>query len=156
RSFAVVVTPVNQAPTLDPILNPNTGLNSFTVLQNTAAAQMVNLTGITAGPGDVGQTLSVFATSSNPALVTNPAVTYTSPGSTGSLPYSVLPNQTGTATITVTVMDNGAVANGAKNTFSQTFTVTVTPVNQPPTLAPITPNPLVLTLSPGPQTVNLS
>ena len=67
----------------------------------------------------------------------------------------MLPNVSGTATITVTVMDNGGVANGGVNTFKQTFTVTVSPVNQPPTLNPITPN-LILPVSPGLQTVNLT
>ena len=36
--------------------------------------------------------------------------------------------------ITVTVTDSGANGGGNVNSFSQTFTVTVTPVNQPPTL----------------------
>src|SRR5262249_9543761 len=43
----------------------------------------------------------------------------------------------GTATITVTVSDNGGTANGGVNTFTPRFTVTVTPVNQPPTLHPV-------------------
>ena len=50
----------------------------------------------------------------------------------------VLPNQSGTATITVTVLDNGGTANSGINTTSQIFTVTVNPVNQPPTINPIT------------------
>ena len=41
------------------------------------------------------------------------------------------------ATITVTVTDNGGTANGGQNTVSQTFMVTVTQVNQPPTLDPL-------------------
>ena len=154
RSFTVIITPVNQPPTLDPISN-------VTVPQNTSSVNAVEppitLTGIGTGTGDVGQAIvNVFATSSNPALVTNPAITYANPSATGTLTYSVLPNVSGTATITVTVMDNGGVANGGVNTFSQTFTVTVSPVNQPPTLNPITPNPLVLPVSPGMQTVNLT
>src|SRR5271168_5375116 len=39
--------------------------------------------------------------------------------------------------ITVTVMNNGSTAGGGSNTFQRTFTVMVTPVNQPPTLDPI-------------------
>ena len=35
-------------------------------------------------------------------------------------------------------MDSGGTANGGVNTFSQTFTVTVTHVNQAPTLGAIT------------------
>ena len=36
--------------------------------------------------------------------------------------------------ITVTVIDNGGTGNGSVIMFSQQFTVTVTPVNQPPTI----------------------
>ena len=54
------------------------------------------------------------------------------------------------------MLDNGGTASGGKNTFSETFSITVTPVNQPPTLNPISPNPEVLPLSPGPQTVSLT
>ena len=154
RTFAVIVTQVNQPPTLDPIGN-------VTVPQNTSAVNVaeppITLTGIGPGAGDVNQTVvNVFATSSNPALVTNPSITYTAGSATAMLTYSVLPNVFGTATITVTAMDNGGVANGGVNFVKQSFTVTVSPVSQPPTLNPITPNPLVLPVSPGMQTVNLT
>ena len=49
--------------------------------------QTINLTGIAAG-GSETQTLTVTATSSNPALIPNPTVTYTSPNATGSLSYT--------------------------------------------------------------------
>src|SRR5438046_2756947 len=75
RSVAVLVTPVNQAPTIDAITNPSTGNNTFTVLEGTTATQSVSLTGIGPGPGasDAGQIVSVNATSSNPNLVPNPS-----------------------------------------------------------------------------------
>ena len=69
------------------------------------------------------------------------AVNYTSPNTTGTLTYSLLPFAFGTATITVTVTDSGGTANGGVNTFSRAFNVNVTPVNQAPTLNPITVNP---------------
>ena len=65
------------------------------------------------------------------------SVSYTSPSATGSLTYTPAPNVFGTATITVTVTDNGPTGGANVNTFSQTFNVVVNPVNQPPTLAPI-------------------
>lgn len=43
--------------------------------------------------------------------------------------YTPVANANGTATITVTVTDDGGTANGGVNTVSQSFTVTVTPVN---------------------------
>ena len=146
------------------ITNPGSGYtsaptvaisNNFTVLENTSGPQTVNLTGITAGGNEI-QSLNVFATSSNTALIPNPTVTYTSPGTTGTLNYLVLPNQSGTATITVTVVDNGGTANGGVNTASQIFTVTVNPVNQAPTINPIAnPNPIPESTR-TPQTVNLT
>ena len=122
RTFTVTVNAVNDAPTLDAISDP-------VAICEDAAAQTANLSGITAG-GDESQTLQVTATSSNPALIPNPTVTYTSPNTTGSLSYQPAAGQSGTATITVTVTDDGGTANGGVNTVSRTFTVTV---NQQPT-----------------------
>ena len=152
RTFTVTVTPVNQAPTLNPIQDPQP------VFENSINAQSpatVALSGITDGPGDTGQVLSVTAVSSNTALVPNPSVVYTNPNTTGTLLYSLAPNASGKATITVTVTDDGGTLNGGVNTFSETFNVVVLPVNQAPTLGPIaTPNP-ILENSAG-ETISLS
>ena len=51
---------------------------------------------------DEVQILTVTATSSQPALIPNPTVNYSSPSATGSLAFSPLPNASGTATITIT------------------------------------------------------
>ena len=124
-SVAITVTPVNDAPTIDAIGNET--------VNEDAAAQTVNLSGITSGPSnESAQTLSVTATSSNTALIPNPTVTYTSPNATGSLSYQPVANQFGSATITVTVTDNGGIANGGDNTTTTTFTITVNSVNDAP------------------------
>ena len=95
--------------------------------------------------------------SNNPGLIPNPiSVTYSSPNTTGSLSYTPNPGVTGTAQITVTVMDDGGLANNGSNTFSQTFTVTVNAINQAPTLNPIDNPPAVLENSTTPQVVQLS
>ena len=117
--FTVTVNHVNQAPTIDTPAN-------VTINEN-AGQQTVNLTGITAGAGDEGQTLKVTASSNNTALI-NPSVTYTSPNSTGTLTFTPAANSFGTATITVTVMDNGGTANGGVDTTQVQFTVTVNQV----------------------------
>src|SRR5204863_60238 len=122
RTFTVTVTAVNDAPTLDPIADPAAILEG-------AAVQTVNLAGIATGGGE-SQALTVTATSSNTALIPNPAVSYTSPNATGSLSYTPVPGVNGTATITVTVMDNG----GGTDTVTRTFVVSVTPVDDAPTL----------------------
>src|SRR5262249_8795039 len=65
--------------------------------------------------------------SNNTALIPNPAVTYVSPNATGSLSYTPVTDKSGTAIITVTVDDGLA-------TTVQTFTVTVTPMADTPSI----------------------
>ncbi len=109
----------------------------------------VNLAGITAG-GPAGasnpesQTLAVTVFSNNTGLIPTPLVNYTSPNSTGTLTFTPVAGQFGTATITVTVTDNGGTANGGVNSTQQQFTVTVNAVNSAP----------VVTTNPTNQTVN--
>ena len=88
-------------------------------------------------------------------MIPNPAVAYTSPNATATLTYTPVANANGTATITVVVNDNGGVANGGVNAVTNTFTVTVTAVNDPPTLAQIS-NPAAILEDAPQQTVTLS
>ncbi len=123
----------NSAPTLDRPTDSN--------IEEDAAAQTVNLSGITDG-GEGEQPLSVIATSSHPGLIPNPVVTYNSPDETGTLEFTPAANQSGTATITVLVEDGGLdqdlSTQGDNATYQETFLVTVHPVNDdPPTLDPI-------------------
>lgn len=147
NTFTVTVTAVNDPPTL-------AALGNLTINED-APEQTVNLTGITAGPADeAGQTLTVTSSSSNPSLIPNPTVTYTSPAATGSLKFTPVANANGVATITVIVTDNGGTANGGVNAVTNTFTVTVTAVNDAPTLNAFTN--LFINEAAGLQTVNLS
>jgi hypothetical protein len=132
----------NQPPTLNPIAN-------LTINEN-AGLQTVNLTGITSGSSNEVQTLTVTAISSNIGLIPNPTVNYTSPGTNGTLTFTPVANANGSATITVTVNDGGA----SNNIVTQTFTVTVNAVNQPPTLNAISN--LTINENAGLQTVNLT
>jgi CSLREA domain-containing protein len=122
-TFQVTVAAVNDAPTL-------AALGALTIDED-AGEQTVNLSGISAGAGEA-QNLSVTAASSDTTLIPNPAVTYTSPSSTGSIGFAPAANRSGTATITVTVTDDGGTTGGGVNTFSRTFNVTVTAVNDAP------------------------
>ncbi len=148
QMFTVTVTDVNDAPTLDAIADP------AAILED-AVQQMVNLTGI--GPGGSGemQVLTVTATSDNTGLIPDPTVTYTSANATGSIAYTPVADQSGTAVITVTVMDDGGTADGGMNTVSQMFTVTVTDVNDAPTLDAIA-DPAAILEESGQQTVNFA
>jgi len=123
--FTVFVNSVNQQPTIDPI----NGL----ALSEDAPAQTVNLAGISTGAFNELQTLTVTATSSDPSLIPDPTVSYTSPNFTGSLQLAPAANASGTAVITVTV-DDGQSEN---NTMTRQFTVIVEPVNDSPNISNI-------------------
>ncbi|MCZ6633312.1 MAG: fibronectin type III domain-containing protein [bacterium] len=128
-TITVNVTSANDIPTLSAISDPSAILT----------AQTVSLSGIGTGASNEPQTLTVTATSSNTSLIPNPTVTYTSADATGSLAYTPVTNANGTATVTVTVTDDGGTSNSGSDTVSQTFTVSVTAVNDPPTLSDFTP-----------------
>jgi hypothetical protein len=113
RSFTITVAAVNQAPTLDPLADISVKFN--------AAAQVINLTGISAGAAGENQKLKVTAVSSNTKVVGNPKVSYVSPNATGTLSLKPVANASGLATITVTVNDGGA----SNNITTRSFTVTV-------------------------------
>jgi hypothetical protein len=139
RTFTVTVTPVNDAPTLDAITDLG--------ISEDAGQQMVSFSGITSGASDENQPLTVTVTSGNPALIPNPTVTYTSPSSIGSLGFTPVGNASGTATVIVTVNDGTAQ-------FSRTFTITVNPENDLPTLGEISN--VTLNENAGIQTITLS
>jgi Fibronectin type III domain len=127
RSFTVTVTAANPLPTLDALAN--------LTLNYGAAAQTVNLTGISPGGTVVNavqsqnsktktkvKKLKVVATSSNPRIVSIPKVSYVNPNSTGWLKFKPAPNASGTVTINVTV-----TGGTAADSITRTFTVTVLP-----------------------------
>jgi hypothetical protein len=124
RSFTVTVNAV--APNIAPTLN---AIGNIVVAQNSGAST-VPLSGIATGSSSEVQPLTVTATSSNPALIPNPVVSYTSPNATGTLSFTPAPNTSGTASITVTVSDGQAL----NSTTSRSFVVTA---NNPPTLSPL-------------------
>ena len=89
--------------------------------------------------GGSGYTSSPSVSIAPPGRTGALAVTYTSPNTTGTLNYSLNPFASGTATITVTVMDSGKHRQRWCHSRSRDpLTITVTPVNQVPTLDPIT------------------
>ena len=142
RTFTVTVNAVNQPPTLNAIGNLS--------LNENAGLQKVSLSGISSGAANENQTLIVTATSSNTGLIPNPTVNYTNANTTGNLTFTPAANGNGSAIITVKVNDGGA----SNNIVTQTFTVTVNAVNQPPTLNPI--GNLSLNENAGLQKVSLS
>src|SRR5207248_493419 len=87
-------------------------------------------TAISPGPADEsGQTVTFNVSNNNNALFSaQPAV-----DSAGNLTFTSAPDANGVATVTVTAHDNGGTANGGADTSApQTFTITVTAVNDAP------------------------
>ena len=117
--------PTNSTPTLPPTLDPLTDM----VINENAGLQTVNLSGITSGAANEAQTLTVTAVSSNPGLIRNPTVNYTSPNTTGTLSFTPATGSYGTATVTVITANNNGASN---NIVTRSFAVTVNAVNQPP------------------------
>src|SRR5258705_530936 len=85
--------------------------------------------GSTHGPAnESAQTLTITTGSDNPSLVPAPTVNYTAPATSGSLSFTPVANQFGSATITVVVKDNGGTAKDGINTLLNSCTFTVLPV----------------------------
>lgn len=103
----------NSTPTLDPI-------PAQTPIRPTDGARTITLTGISAG-GESGQTVSIGATSGNPAILPHPSLNYTSPNTTATLIYD--PNGAGSGDVTITVTANDGQTEN--NTIVRTFVVPV-------------------------------
>lgn len=106
------------------------------IILEDAVLQVVNLTGITDNNGAI-QIITITAVSSNQAVIPDASITvnYTDPQTTGTLDYTVNPDENGLVSITLTVMDDGGIAMGGDDTFITNFTVTVNPVNDKPTFS---------------------
>jgi hypothetical protein len=122
RSFILTVTPVNDAPTITPPANRSINEDTSTGALSFAVA-------------DVDSTnVSVSATSSNTTLIPNANVVV-SPvaGAPGSRNVTITPvpnGNGGPVTVTLTASDGTLTSSAA-------FTVTVSPVNDPPTISNI-------------------
>ena len=103
-------------------------------LDEDVANYLVNFSGVSAGGSGESQVLTARAVSSNPSVIPNPTVTYSSPVSGGYLQFSPVRNAFGSAVISVTI-DDGQPTN---NLVTRSFTVVVRPVNDSPTLDAIT------------------
>jgi subtilisin-like proprotein convertase family protein len=132
QTVTINVTPVNDAPSFVPGGN-------VSVLEDTGPATFpawTNPASFLAGPPDevATQTFLGFniTSNSNPSLFAAgglPAINVT----TGDLTFTPAANAFGTATITVRLHDSGGTANGGVDLSApQTFTITITGVNDAP------------------------
>lgn len=135
-----------------PVINYPPTLNGFAAitLPENAAEQTVALSGISSGSAAEAQTLTVTATSSNPALIPTPVISYVSPATTGTLRFTPVAFMSGSSTINVTVNDGGPT----NSIVTKSFVVTVTSVNQAPTLT--VPSDITVDEDSAPFTANLA
>ncbi len=145
------VTPVNDAPIFNPLINPPT-------VNEDAGPQTVNafMTGQAAGPANETppQTITAIVTvtsvtgswTTGTFFRTAPAINVV----TGNLTYETATDVNGTATITVILRDSLGL-----NSTAQSFTITVNAVNDAPvfTVNPVTP--IVVAEDAGNRTVDL-
>ncbi|MBL8827453.1 MAG: hypothetical protein JNM18_10795, partial [Planctomycetaceae bacterium] len=118
------ITPVNVAPSF------TKGLDQ-TVLEDTVSQSISNwATSISPGPAsEASQVVNFIVTNTNAALFSvQPTI-----AANGTLSYTPAANASGTATVTVVLHDDGGTANGGVDTsVAQTFTISVTAVNDAP------------------------
>ncbi|MFM9963681.1 MAG: hypothetical protein ACKV2Q_20935 [Planctomycetaceae bacterium] len=134
KTFNVIVTPVNDTPTL-------TAPATLTLTEGGAAVPL-NLTNIFAKSGslldEANQPLRVTAVSLDTSKVTVSPVSYSSPNSVGSLLVSPVGDTFGgPITVRITVEDGGPdnnLSTPGNLTFSQDVMVSITEVNDKPTL----------------------
>lgn len=130
---SVTITPVNDEPSF-------TKGPDISALEDAGAHSIGNwATQISAGPNEASQSVVFQLTNTNNALFTGqPSI-----DSSGRLTFASAPNRHGAVTVSVTLKDNGGRTNGGDDTSPlQTFTLTITPVNDAPSL----------TLGPDPST----
>ncbi len=134
------VPQAHQPPSLDP-------LPDLTLTED-AGVQTILLTGL--NTGGTSTNLLITAASSRPGLIPQPTITYSLASGTGQLRFAAVSNGNGTATITI-AMDNRQPSN---NFLARSFTVSVLPVNDQPTLSPL--NDLALQTNAGLQVISLA
>ncbi len=119
--FKIQVAPVNDAPLIDQVADKT--------LIEPEGEQTVDLSGIDDGDsfGDK-QKITLTSESDLVSLIPNPEITYNN-GSFATLNFTPVDTETGSANITVTVMDDGGIANGGTDMSTMTFLIDVLPDN---------------------------
>jgi len=124
NSFTIVVTPVNDAPSV------TFAQTTVTVLEDAGTAAVSGFAMFSPGPvNESAQALMGYSvTVDNPALfATAPAI-----NNAGLLIFTPATNANGSAIVTVVVQDNGGTAHGGVDKSTNTFTIVVTAVNDTP------------------------
>ena len=122
QTFTITVTAVNDAPSATFASNPLAVMKSFTSTTN-----IPGFATFSTGPVDeAGQTItSVTVANNNNALFTDQPTINPATGELSFTPAGIA----GTATVTITTVDNGGTANGGQDTGTSTFVITVVSAN---------------------------
>ena len=146
QTFTISVTPVNDAPSFT---------SGGTVSHTGAATPQTEAgwaTSISPGPADESSQVLAFNITGN----SNPSIFSAGPtvnALTGDLSYTPVNGASGTATVTLTLSDDGGTANGGIDTSPGiTFDIQITAQNQEPTFTAGGNNTVLEDA--GPQTVN--
>jgi uncharacterized repeat protein (TIGR01451 family) len=137
RDFLVTINPVNDPPTISALADQE-------ILEDSSAGPLAFTIG---DVEDAAEDLTVWGESSNHALVPVENILLEGSGSDQTVTITPLPDQFGSATITLFVSDGELVS-------SSSFLLTVLPVNDPPVLDPLAD--LFLNANAGEQIVALS
>ncbi|NBV25016.1 MAG: hypothetical protein EBS05_24245 [Proteobacteria bacterium] len=127
NSFVITVTAVNDAPTI------TLSTNLVVVLEDSGAFTSQSFVTFGVGPAnESGQTITNVTVLS----VTNGALFSVAPviSTSGSLTFTPAVNANGSALVTFAVQDSGGTANGGVDKATNTFVITVTAVNDAPTI----------------------
>jgi|GEM_PF-5126698 len=128
--FQVTLAAVNDAPTFS--AGPN-----ISIPEDSPAQSIPNwATNLSPGPAnEASQTLSFNISTDNDGLFSVlPTI-----NANGLLSFTPMPDASGTAVATATLMDSGGTGNGGVNTSAPVnFTITLTPLNDPPQVFPET------------------
>ncbi|KAF0181704.1 MAG: repeat-containing protein [Limisphaerales bacterium] len=125
NTFVITVAPVNDQPTAALAGN-------VTVLEDAGAQTRAGfVTSFVPGPADeAGQTPTHQVAGDNSLLFSvQPAI-----APDGTLTFTPATNANGSATVTVVTSDSGGAANGGRDRTTNSFLITVTPVNDAPSV----------------------
>ncbi len=142
QTFTVVAAMVNDPPEFT--------IDEPITIDEDADPQVATgwVTGITPGPNE-NQEVGFAVTTDRPDMFAEqPKIQFDATQSvsatldatepaTATLMFAPAANAFGTATVSVTLRDNGGTANDGEDNTVKVFTITMTPANDPPTFAPI-------------------
>ncbi|MBM3215718.1 hypothetical protein FJZ36_12475 [Candidatus Poribacteria bacterium] len=128
----VTITPVNDAPTFDKIADVS--------IPSDGEEHTITVTGVSPGGGEdeASQTVTLTATSADPARLPNPTVAGS--GASRTLTLTPVVGASGDVVVTVVCRDSGSDTAPSENTTSQTFRVTLTPPLTAFSSATVVPN----------------